>query len=127
MGLTANRTAERAERRAMIALMAVFALLVQALIPSIAAAGSKGPLDTVVICTSHGLQSVPDPANGVPDQPCQHCVCPTTTALPPAIGLSIVKVRFAAETAIATPFHSLPPPARGPPRPPGQGPPRSDA
>jgi len=123
----------RAERRAMIALLAVFALLVQALIPSLAMAGplpmaGKG----VAVCTDHGLMAQapgdPAPAKGQAAPPCDHCVCPPVAALTAQLQFATAIVRIAVRTeppAIAD--VRLLPPARAPPRPPGQGPPSSDA
>ena len=65
----------------MIALVAVFALLVQALIPTLAAAGNY-PGEGLSVCTEAGLAPAPDgssaPASAGHD--CQHCVCPAATA-----------------------------------------------
>ena len=76
----------RAERRAIIALVAVFVMLVQALIPSLASAGTF-PGEGLAICTQAGLAPALDggsvPAPGGHD--CQHCVCPAATAEPPPI------------------------------------------
>ena len=134
MGLegAAVRTAQdigveaRAERRAMLAVVAVFALLFQALIPSLAAA-SPNP-DAAPICRPLAPADAPEGA-GDPQAPdpghhhCQHCVCPTPAAAPPPL-LSLARVAY------PTALPPLPvdprvqrPPTRAPPRPPGQGPP----
>jgi hypothetical protein len=120
----------RAERRAMIALLAVFALLVQALIPGMAAAAPTAD-PAMVICTEAGPKPAPvgDSAPGRPpaDHACQHCLCPAlATAAPPTFEAQPV----AYVTAEAARAPDAPPPprrARAPPRPPGQGPPRTDA
>lgn len=118
----------RAERRAMIALVAVFALLVQALVPSLAGAAPIGP-DVTAICTSHGLQVVPtgdappDPGGGH----CDKCVCPPTAAPPPApLAAGLVRLALVLDDRPADPT-AAPPPARAPPRPFGQGPPAPNA
>jgi len=124
----APRTAlePRTERRALIALVAVFALLVQVLVPGIAAAApARG--GEQVICTSHGLATVKlgdlSPAKGSAASPCEHCVCPPLAAQPPAMLEPTAAVAYAAEARPEATAADLPPPARAPPRPPGQGPP----
>jgi hypothetical protein len=116
----------RAERRAMIALVAVFALLVQVLVPGIAAAAPSASGEQV-ICTGHGLASVklgdPSPAKGSAASPCEHCVCPPLAAQPPAMTEPTAAVAYAAEARPEAAAADVPPPARAPPRPPGQGPP----
>lgn len=128
---TLNARAQRAERRAMLALVAAFALLVQALIPSLAGAAPSplGGLGDGVICTSLGPQTAPTDG-GAPAHVgrCDHCVCPATTAdLPPpaveAAPATFAYVRLEPRIPPAAP----PPPARAPPRPPGQGPPSPNA
>lgn len=111
----------------MIALVAVFALLVQALAPAFAVAGSR-PDGGDVICTTMGLQTAPaDSAPPPVDHACKHCVCPAPADLPPAAA-AVARVAYAVNAAPATAAHrALPPPARGPPRPPGQGPPLPNA
>lgn len=120
--------AARAERRAMLALVAAFALLVQALIPSLAGA-APSPLGETVICTSLGPQAAPTDG-GAPAHVgrCDHCVCPAATAdlPPPAVEpapATFAYVRIEPRIPPAAP----PPPARAPPRPPGQGPPSPNA
>lgn len=124
---TSNAMSQRTERRAMIALVAVFALLVQALIPSLVMAAPGAPGD-LLICTQMGLQTAPGdgeapaPANHA----CKHCLCPAPATDPPQ-AVSIQHVAYVvaiAPTALAS--HRRVPPARAPPRPPGQGPPASD-
>jgi hypothetical protein len=117
----------RAERRAMVALVAVFALLVQALMPAFAIAGPM-PDGATLICTDMGLQAAPsDSTPPAVDHACKHCLCPAPASGPPATA-SVVRVAYAVATAPAVEVRrTLPPPARAPPRPPGQGPPASDA
>lgn len=121
----------RAERRAMIALVAVFALFVQALIPGLAAAGTmSGP--GMTICTDMGL--APLPADGgqpaTPAHACDHCLCPSLApALPAPAAGSAAPVRYAVVlTADARPTLAVAP-GRGlaAPPPPSRGPPRSEA
>ena len=110
----------------MLAVVAVFALLFQALIPSLAAA-SAAP-DAAQICRPLAAAGAPN-GTGDPQAPdpghhhCQHCVCPATAATPPPV-LSLSRVAY----PTALPPHPLDPrvqrpPSRAPPRPPGQGPP----
>lgn len=117
----------RAERRAMIALVAVFALMVQALMPAFAAAGPM-PDGATLICTDMGLQTAPtDSAPPVADHACKHCLCPAPANEPPTTA-SVVRIAYAVAPAPAIDVRrAMPPPARAPPRPPGQGPPASDA
>ncbi len=127
MGLTKNQTrAERAERRAMIALLAVFCLLVQALVPGLAAAApaSAGEL---LICTEMGLQTAPDSGAPAVSHACKHCVCPPLADSPPPV-VSVVRLAYALEVSEPHPAPQIRiPPARAPPRPPGQGPPPPNA
>lgn len=128
VGFLTNRThAERAERRAIIALLATFALLVQALIPSLAAA-SPGAASELLICTQMGLQTAPDAPGAPPvSHSCKHCLCPAPASAPPPI-VSIARVAYVAELAQPHPAPQIRiPPARAPPRPPGQGPPIPNA
>jgi hypothetical protein len=119
---------QRAERRAMIALVAVFALLVQALIPAFAMAAPAAGGE-MLICTQMGLQTAPGDtgAPAAADHSCKHCLCPAPVADSPPVA-SVQRIAYAgAEAPIAPRPHRLIPPARAPPRPPGQGPPTSDA
>src|ERR1700753_2971192 len=79
------------DKRAIAALLAVFALLVQALIPSLAAASAAPGQDLGAICSAtgaHGHGGPGQPGTGAPaHQPgegCDHCVCPMAAAPPPA-------------------------------------------
>ncbi|WP_296596292.1 DUF2946 family protein [Phenylobacterium sp.] len=117
----------RAERRAMIALLAVFCLLVQALVPSLAAA-SPASAGEMLICTEMGLQTAPDSPGAPPvSHACKHCLCPAPADTPPPV-VSVIRVAYAVELAEAQPAPQIRiPPARAPPRPPGQGPPLPNA
>ena len=114
----------------MIALVAVFALMVQALIPAMANAAPARSGEQV-ICTGHGLQTVSldgkAPAKGQAAAHCEHCVCPPVAAQPPAVIEPAVFIAYARQARTQSAAVGLPPPARAPPRPPGQGPPTSDA
>jgi hypothetical protein len=117
----------RAERRAIVALLTVFALLVQALIPSLALAASPARGD-MLICTERGLEGAP--AGAIPDQPsadhvCQHCICPGIASTPTPHATVQTVSYIVRETPVAATPRGVRPQARAPPRPPGQGPPVS--
>ena len=125
MGLPTNQA--RSERRAMIALVAVFALLVQALAPAFAVAGPM-PDGGNVICTAMGLQTAPADSTPPPvDHTCKHCVCPAPADLPPSPATKTRVAYSVTEAPTSAANRIVPPPGRGPPRPPGQGPPGSNA
>jgi DUF2946 family protein len=128
VGLPVNQAKmERTERRAMIALVAVFALLVQALLPAFAMA-APAATGEMLICTQMGLQTAPGDTGAPPaNHGCKHCLCPAPVSdPPPAVGVQ--RIAYAvAEAPIAQRSQRLIPPARAPPRPPGQGPPTSEA
>lgn len=110
----------------MIALVAVFALLVQALIPSLAGA-SPLPPDLAAICTSHGLQTPTGDGPPGPGGHCDNCLCPPVAALSPA-PIAGRMARIVMVRSDPPPSRDgLPPRARGPPRPYGQGPPSPNA
>jgi hypothetical protein len=119
-----------AEHRALIALVALFAVLVQALFPSIAHAARADP-GAQVICTGHGLQTIPTgeavPTKQTPAGPCEHCVCPPVATPPPALAVGVAAPGYSRHAAVETIPRDLPAPARARPRPPGQGPPNSNA
>jgi len=124
---TNSDTASRNERRALIALVAVFALIVQAFWPLAAAAAPTFGGATALICTGHSLETAPAgaPDKGAAGQPCQHCVCPTAAALPTVeVACSSEAVRYV-RTAPAVRSAQDPGPGRGlaAPPPPGRGPP----
>lgn len=129
MGQSSNRPmSARAERRAILALLTVFALLVQAWIPSLAMAAPASAAD-MVLCTQQGLQTAPtnpDPGQTAPSHACQHCVCPALVSAPPPI-VSVLAVAYVvAEAPVSDTPVGVRPQPRAPPRPPGQGPPSSD-
>ena len=115
---------------ALPAILAVLALLLQALVPGMAVAqsgGSAGGTRTVVLCTSMGEKTVTLPDDSAPRpvmaSKCHDCVMAAVTAVVPPSAHSL-PVRYAAivrhEMAQAW---RAPEPARPPPRPPSQGPP----
>jgi hypothetical protein len=111
----------------MIALVAVFTLLVQALVPAFATAGPM-PDGATLICTDMGLQAAPsDSTPPAIEHACKHCLCPAPASEPPATA-RVARIAYAVATRPAIDVRrTIPPPARAPPRPPGQGPPAPDA
>jgi hypothetical protein len=122
-----NRISARAERRAIIALLAIFALLVQAFMPMAAVASTGIPGDT--ICVAHGVQAAPGdqvPAKGTPAHPCEHACCPASvSATPPGATQLPEAIAYGVSAPSLEPRPS-PTPGRGlaAPPPPSQGPPR---
>lgn len=116
------------DRRALAALFAVFALLVQALIPAAAMAAQRGPTGAIVICTASGAQSLASHGHAAPQKvfggmPCQDCLASAMAAVVTP-ELTIQPVAYAVERVEHAAAVRLPAPrARAPPRPPGQGPP----
>ena len=116
------------ERRALVALFAVFALMVQALVPAAAAAATPNSLAAAIICTGTGVATVSDEApasrpKGFAGMPCQDCLAAALAFIPPPT-LAIQPVTYAAARIERAPIQRLiEPRARAPPRPPGQGPP----
>jgi len=117
-----------AERRAIVALFAVFALFVQALIPNLANAAT-GPGGATAICTEMGLATVGDgaPAQPAPAHGCQHCVCPALAETPAPIIQDLPVAYAVAAAPVADTPRGVRPLPRAPPRPPGQGPPAPNA
>lgn len=115
----------RAERRAMIALVAVFVLLVEALAPAFATAGPMAD-GAGAICTQMGLQTTPADT-APPAHACKHCLCPGPAGPLPQTAL-VARVAY---VMAAMPVTDIPrgqrPQPRAPPRPPGQGPPAPNA
>ncbi|HLZ82549.1 MAG TPA: DUF2946 family protein [Caulobacteraceae bacterium] len=117
------------DRRAIVALFVMFALMVQALIPTSAMAASGD--GHVTICTAEGTQTfAPD---GKPDSPAHHhgsacadCLAAALVTATPPPALDIQPVAYTvSRVEHATPTDRIVPRARAPPRPPGQGPPIS--
>lgn len=117
------------ERSAIAALFVMFALLVQALIPThVMAAGVGGG---ITICTAAGTETLA--ADGKTEAPvsqhggpCQDCLAAAhvATAPPPTLAIQPVAYVIASIEHIET-EDTIAPRARAPPRPPGQGPPAS--
>jgi hypothetical protein len=116
------------ERRTLAVLVAVFALMVQALVPAAAMAATPNASETMLICTGTGVttmsgQAAPSKPKGFAGMPCQDCLAAAlaVTQLPT---LAIQPVIYAGARIERAPVERLiEPRARAPPRPPGQGPP----
>jgi hypothetical protein len=115
------------DRRAIIALFVMFALMVQALIPTMAMAGQSD--GRITLCTAggtetlstHGRSGAPAPDHGAP---CHDCLAAALVATTPSPVLAIQPVAYAvARVEHVTTAGLISPRARAPPRPPGQGPP----
>jgi len=116
------------DRRAVALFMAVFALLVQALVPAAAMAATPNTPDAMVICTGTGVTTVadrttPSKPKGFAGMPCQDCLA-AALAVTQTPALAIVPVIYATARIDRPAVERLVEPrARAPPRPPGQGPP----
>jgi len=114
-----------------IALLAMLALLVQALTPAAAMAHDAAG-QAVVICTTDGAKTVevagdvigkPKPAKGFAGLPCAQCVAVSlATTTPPDVAVAPVLYSVRIESAPRAALAGVAM-ARAPPRPPGQGPP----
>jgi len=127
MRIGANR-GKSGERISLAAVLAVIALLVQALLPAAAMAAQAHGAQSIEICTSQGAKSVVIGADGKAHKsfmglPCQDClamtaamtVTPVLAVDPVAYVVTRIRHDHAADMGLAM--------ARAPPRPPGQGPP----
>jgi hypothetical protein len=117
------------DRRAIAALFAVFALLVQALIPSAAMAAQRDDSAAQIICTGDSVHlltaggKAPAPHKGIAGMPCQDCLAVSIAAVITA-PIAVEPVAYAIARVEHAPIRPvLAPRARAPPRPPGQGPP----
>jgi len=118
----------RHDRRAIVALFAVFALMVQAFMP--VAAMASQPDAAGVICTTTGVHAVgpvgspAGPHRGPAGMPCQDCLAAAMAAVVATPVVAVQPVAYEVARADHAPVVSLlAPRARAPPRPPGQGPP----
>ncbi len=123
----ARRTSGASGGGGVAALLAVFALLIQAFVPAAAMAASTGD-GSLVICTQTGTATIavdghaPKP-KGFAGMPCQDCLA-AALAVTQTPELEILPVVYAAVEIEHAPVRRLiAPRARAPPRPPGQGPP----
>jgi hypothetical protein len=113
-------------------LVALFAVIIQLMAPSsMMAAEAVRPAETMVVCTSMGIETMSVPmqhesGKGFAGLPCQDCLGPAVAALPAslappvAIAYSVTRIERSPLARYAVQ------PARAPPRPPGQGPPSSN-
>jgi hypothetical protein len=117
------------DRGALAVLVAVFALLVQALVPAAAmAAATPDASSLMVICTGTGVATVsdqgpPSKPKGFAGMPCQDCLA-AALAVVQTPELAVQPVSYTIARIERVPAERLiEPRARAPPRPPGQGPP----
>jgi hypothetical protein len=114
--------------RALAALVAVFALMVQALVPAAAMAAAPDASGRMVICTQNGTATVsfggaPSKPKGFAGMPCQDCLAAALAVVQtPELAVQPV-IYVAARVEHAPAQRTIEPRARAPPRPPGQGPP----
>jgi len=119
------------DRRAICALFAVFALMVQALMPTMAMAARPDLAEASIICTGTGLHTLAPDGKLAPahkqtfgGMPCQDCLAAAMAAVAPAPAPSVQRVAYAIARVEHAPVRAVfAPRARAPPRPPGQGPP----
>jgi hypothetical protein len=114
------------EKRAIVALFAVFALLAQALVPAAAMAGPQLVAGDLICdggrVRADGTGAPAGHHRAIGGMPCQDCLAAAWAALPPTPDLQPVAYATARVEHVA----AVAPPAaraRGPPRPFGQGPP----
>ena len=119
----------RRDKGAFAALVAVFALLIQAMLPAAAMASNNAADPFGVICTATGTAVASShapgnpPAKGFAGMPCQDCLA-AAMAVVQTPELAIAPVAYAVARIEHQPARrQLAPRARAPPRPPGQGPP----
>lgn len=119
------------QRRLAPALLAVLALMIQALIPSAAMAARMGAgPGQATICTGMGVQTVAVPETdgqsqkgGFAGMPCADCLAAACAAIVTP-DVTVARVAYATAWDLQRPRVELTPrTARAPPRPPGQGPP----
>jgi hypothetical protein len=108
-------------------LVAVFALLVQALVPAAAMAAAPNASGAMVICTGDGVTTkaidAPGHPKGFAGMPCSDCLA-AALAVVETPELAIQPVVYTVVRLERAPVRRLlEPRARAPPRPPGQGPP----
>lgn len=107
--------------------LAVLALLMQALTPAVVAARESTGTRTVVLCTSEGEKIVTVPGDTAPKPfagfKCHDCVMAAVTAIPaPPAGSLPIRYAAIVRHERAQAYRAVEP-ARPPPRPPSQGPP----
>ncbi|MFN3537659.1 MAG: DUF2946 family protein [Brevundimonas sp.] len=114
--------------RSLAFLAAVFAIVLGALLPSAALAGSRDGRP-IVICSAQGPKTIRvggdgDQTSGLKDARCAVCIAAHTPALPPpSPPRPLPVIRPATTVAWTTAAQAAPPPARAPPRPHSTAPP----
>lgn len=119
----------RRDLQGVAALVGVFALLIQALVPAAAMAAGSDPRTGLIICVAGGAEAVPYPGPpasgrmGFGGMPCQDCLAAAMAATTtPDLTVQPAAYVTARVEHVAAAIY-LAPRARAPPRPPGQGPP----
>lgn len=124
-----NLNGQRTAGRRQIALLAIFALVLQAMLPSVVVFAASSSLTTIVVCTPAGLLQVTPSRDGQPahaPEPNGHCPICFATQAAAAVPPQPSSVMLAAETFegvdwrhlsrhVRTSHTAIPPPARGPP------------
>ncbi|MEH6700031.1 MAG: DUF2946 family protein [Brevundimonas sp.] len=114
--------------RSLAFLAAVFAVVLGALLPSAALAGSRDGRP-IVLCSAQGPKTIRvggdgDQTSGLADARCAFCIAAHATALPPpSPPQPLPVIRPAAAVAWTAAARAAPPPARAPPRPHSTAPP----
>jgi hypothetical protein len=125
------RSTARIPCRSRAAAIALFALLIQALLPAAALAGqTPGRGETMVLCTAMGVQTVTvdlgadDPAEGFAGLPCPDCLTVASAAISvPSVAVGPVAYLSTEVEHIPTTTEPALRGARAPPRPPSRAPP----
>ena len=116
--------------RSLAFLAAVFAVVLGALLPSAALAGSRDGRP-VVMCSAQGPKTIRvggdgDQTSGLQDARCAFCIMAPSAALPPPSPPQVTPViRPVTVTGWVAARQAAPPPARAPPRPFSTAPPLS--
>lgn len=116
--------------RSLAFLAAVFAVVLGALLPSAALAGSRDGRP-IVMCSAEGPRTIRvggdgDQTGGFADAACAFCIAAQAPALPPPPPPQPLPViRPATTVAWTTVAQAAPPPARAPPRPYSTAPPHA--
>ncbi|MFN4296332.1 MAG: DUF2946 family protein [Brevundimonas sp.] len=114
--------------RSLAFLAAVFAIVLGALLPSAALAGSRDGRP-IVMCSAQGPKTIRvggdgEQTSGLKDARCAFCIPAHTPALPPPSPPRLLPVlRPATTVAWTAAAQAAPPPARAPPRPYSTAPP----
>jgi len=125
---SSGRTRRKPRASAWAALLAVAALLTQALLPAAAMAAQASGSTQVELCTAQGATTVTVGRDGRPQKgfaglPCQDCLAMAAPALVPPEPAATPTAYVMAQLSHAETADANLAAARALPRPPGQGPP----